>query len=187
MVFATGHRESSFPVQILFTDEACFTRYGYFGSRNSHIWDDEIPHAVFIRVHQARFYVNIWGGSLWDYLLGPVIIPGRWNGSAYLEFLQNTLPLLMEEIPLAIRREMWFQHDGAPAHFGLESLDNQSSAKVGADAIFDLSAQFFTIARIGRLTFSLCFYGITASLWHWEESKIYCYVAEGLEHDSMNI
>ena len=51
----------AFPAQILFTDEACFTRDGYFNSRNSHIWDDENPHAVFIRVHQARFNVNIWG------------------------------------------------------------------------------------------------------------------------------
>ncbi|KAJ4428566.1 hypothetical protein ANN_24610 [Periplaneta americana] len=30
-----------------------------------------------------------------------------------------TLPLLMEEIPVVIRREMWFQHDGAPPHFSL--------------------------------------------------------------------
>ena len=108
------------PAQVLSIGEACFTREGYFKSRKSHIWDNEIPHAGFIRVHQARFYVNIWGGILGDYLLGPVIIPDSLNGAAYLEFLHNTLPLLMEKIPLAIRREMWFQHDGAPAHFGLQ-------------------------------------------------------------------
>ena len=34
--------------------------------------------------------------------------------------VQNTLPSLMEEIPLAIHREMWFQHDGAPAHVSLQ-------------------------------------------------------------------
>ena len=90
------------------TDEACFTRDGFFNSRNSHIWDYEDPHAVFIRVHQAKFNINIWGGILGDYLLGPVNIPDHLNGAAYLEFLQNTLPLLMEEIPLAICRKMWF-------------------------------------------------------------------------------
>ena len=95
-----------FPAQILFTDEACFTRDGYFNSRNSHIWDDENPHGVFIRVHQAIFNVNIWGGILGDYLLGPVIIPDRLNWVVYLAFLQNMLPLLMEEIHHAIRREM---------------------------------------------------------------------------------
>ena len=50
---------SAFPAQVLFTDEACFTRNGYFNNTNSHIWDDENPHAVFIRIHQARFNVNI--------------------------------------------------------------------------------------------------------------------------------
>jgi hypothetical protein len=29
------------------------------------------------------------------------------------------LDALIEEVPLAIRREMWFMHDGAPAHFNL--------------------------------------------------------------------
>ena len=76
----------AFPAQVLFTDEACFTRDGYFNSRNSNIWDDENPHAVFIRVHQARLNVNIWGGILGDYLLGPVIIPDRLNGATYLQF-----------------------------------------------------------------------------------------------------
>ena len=104
----------AFPAQVLFIDGACFTRDVYLKSRKSHIWDDEIRHAVFIRLHQARFNVNIWGRILGDFMLGPVIIPDRLNGAAYLEFLQNTLPLLMEELPLAIRREMWFQHNGAP-------------------------------------------------------------------------
>ena len=94
----------AFPAQVLFTDGACFTRDGYFNSRNNHIWDDENPHAVFIIVHQARFNVNIWGEILGDYLLGPVIIPDRLNGAAYLEFLQNTLSLLIEEITLAVRK-----------------------------------------------------------------------------------
>ena len=89
-------------------------------AETANIWDDENPHAVFIRVHKGKFNVNIWGGILGDYLLGPVIIADRFNVAACLEFLQNTLPLLMEEIPLAIRREMWFQHDGAPAHFSLQ-------------------------------------------------------------------
>ena len=71
---------AAFPAQVLFTDVACFTRDGYFNSRNSHIWDDENPHAVFMRVHQARFNLNIWGGILGDYLLGRVIIPDRFNG-----------------------------------------------------------------------------------------------------------
>jgi hypothetical protein len=31
-------------------------------------------------------------------------------------FLEEMLPELLEEIPLAFRRYLWFQHDGAAAH-----------------------------------------------------------------------
>lgn len=106
-----------FTASILFSDEACFTRDGYFNARNSHIWAVENPHARFIHGHQVKFSVNIWAGIVGNCVLGPVIMPPRLNGAAYLDFLQNTLPLVMEDVPLAIRRELWFQHDGAPAHF----------------------------------------------------------------------
>ena len=42
------------------------------------------------------------------------------NGANYLVFLQQVLSELLEELPLEIRRAMWFQHDGAPAHFDNE-------------------------------------------------------------------
>jgi hypothetical protein len=35
----------------------------------------------------------------------------------YLHFLQNDLPLLLEELDLNTRERMWFQQDGAPPHF----------------------------------------------------------------------
>ena len=85
---------------------------------------------MFIRIHHARFNVNISGRILGDYLPGPVIISDRLNGAAYLEFLQNTLPLLMEEIPLAIRREMWFQHDGAST-YKYEHIRTESTGRNG--------------------------------------------------------
>lgn len=55
-----------------------------------------------------------------SHLLGPVILPPRLNGAAYLQFLQNTLPELIDDVPLAVRRNMWFQHDGAPPHFSID-------------------------------------------------------------------
>jgi hypothetical protein len=36
-------------------------------------------------------------------------------------FLQEVLPMLLEDVPLAIRHDMWFQNDGAPAHFSAQT------------------------------------------------------------------
>lgn len=105
-----------FPQRILFTDESCFTREGLFNSHNNHVWADENPHALFIRNNQYRFSVSVWGGIVGDNLLGPYFLPPRLNAELYLEFLDQTLPELLEEVPLAIRQTMRFQHDGAPAH-----------------------------------------------------------------------
>ena len=44
-------------------------------------------------------------------------MPSPLTGFAYRIFLQEVLPTLLEDVPLNIHRRMWFQHDGAPAHF----------------------------------------------------------------------
>ena len=46
-------------------------------------------------------------------------MPNRLTGANYRDFLENNLPVLLEEVPLAVRAKIWFQHDGAPAHFSL--------------------------------------------------------------------
>nr|CAH7734626.1 unnamed protein product [Callosobruchus chinensis] len=43
------------------------------------------------------------------------MLAGRLNTNNYLVFLQNVLPGLLENIALQVRREMWSQHDRAPA------------------------------------------------------------------------
>lgn len=113
--------DASFPTQVLFSDEAYFMRDGYYNSRNSHIWDYMNPHAIAVRNHQRRFSVNIWAGIVGTHLLGPVIQPERLTGAAYLQFLQTTLPDLLDSVPLAVRINLWFQHDGAPTHFSVDA------------------------------------------------------------------
>ena len=44
-------------------------------------------------------------------------MPNRLTGANYREFLVSTLPVLLEEVPLAVRTRTWFQRDGGPAHF----------------------------------------------------------------------
>ncbi|XP_066585439.1 uncharacterized protein [Prorops nasuta] len=49
--------------------------------------------------------------------IGPVFFPPKLDGEKYVEFLQEQLTLLLEDVPLLVRKNMIFQHDGAPAHF----------------------------------------------------------------------
>ncbi|KYQ49066.1 hypothetical protein ALC60_12123 [Trachymyrmex zeteki] len=39
------------------------------------------------------------------------------NTESYCDLLSNHLLLFLEELPLNVRREMWFQQDGVPLHF----------------------------------------------------------------------
>ena len=59
----------------------------------------------------------MWVGVIGDYLIGPHFLPPRQNGEAYIQFLREVHPVLLEEVPLGVRRDMFFMHDVAPAHF----------------------------------------------------------------------
>src|SRR3978361_1202874 len=48
--------------------------------------------------------------------IGPLFFEGNLNGGIYLEFLDVELPQLLEDVPLNVRQNQWFQHNGAPAH-----------------------------------------------------------------------
>ena len=39
------------------------------------------------------------------------------TGQNYLDFLQNELPKQLEDVCLATRIAMYFQHDGVPSHY----------------------------------------------------------------------
>lgn len=103
--------------RILFTDEAQFTRNGVNNLHNEHSWAQENPHEVIEQNFQQRFSVNVWCGLIHNRLIGPFILPARLNAEFYLHFLQDELPQLLEDIPLHLRRNLFFQHDGAPPHF----------------------------------------------------------------------
>lgn len=114
-----GQVEANPEFCILFTDEAHFTQDGIFNTHNTHAWSDQNPHTSFVTARQDRFSVNVWAGIVDNHLVGPFFLPRRLDGRAYLAFLQNDLPGLLEEIPLNVRLGMFFQHDGAPPHFSL--------------------------------------------------------------------
>jgi len=63
---------------------------------------------------QLHFSVNVWCAVLDDQLIGPFILEVRLTGEAYLRFLREELPRLLEDVPLNKRGRMYLQHDGAP-------------------------------------------------------------------------
>ena len=99
---------------ILFTDESQFNHDSVINAHNSHVWADENPHATVESNFQQRFSVNEWCAVLDDQLIGPFILEGRLTREAYLRFLQEELPRLLEDVPLNKQGRMYFQHDGAP-------------------------------------------------------------------------
>ena len=102
--------------RILFTDEATFTNHGNVNLRNMHYWSVTNPHWLRQVERQRPWSVNVWCGIVGEHLIGPFFIQGTLNADRYIQFLQHELPVLLEDIPLQTRREMWYQHDGCPAH-----------------------------------------------------------------------
>ena len=106
-----------FPSKVLFTDEALFTREGIVNVHNLRLWSAVNLHVTRQCNHQDRFSVNVWEGILGDHVIGPYILTERQNGRNYGIVLNEVLPELLKNVPLADLGRMWFQHDGAPAHF----------------------------------------------------------------------
>ncbi|KAJ8953752.1 hypothetical protein NQ318_015408 [Aromia moschata] len=114
----------NFISNILFTEEASFTKNGITNLHNAHVWADEKPHATVVSHYQHQFQsINVWAGIIGNFLIGPFILPERLNGQLYLEFLQNDFPNFIEDLPLETRRNMYFIHDGAPAHYSHSILN----------------------------------------------------------------
>lgn len=111
-------QDAHFPSYVLMTDEAYFTREGMFNYHNVHLWAGENPHGIRPHAAQHRFSVNVWAGLVGDVLVGPYLLPSPLTSANYLIFFQEVLPTLLDTVPQHIRRHMWFQHDGAPPHYG---------------------------------------------------------------------
>lgn len=104
---------------ILWTDEATFTRLGLFNVHNEHWWAPRghNPHVVRRHSFQNRFSVNVWAGILNDCIIGPFFIDERLTGERYLQLIESSLEEQLESVPLNYLSELYFQHDGAPAHY----------------------------------------------------------------------
>lgn len=78
-----------------------------FNVYNRHYYAQENPHLVRQQRFQRRFSINVWMGVIGGVLIDPFLgLPRTVGGNAYLNFLQNELPVLLEDIPLDVRRRM---------------------------------------------------------------------------------
>lgn len=104
---------------ILWTDEALFTRVGLFNVHNEHWWAVRTvnPHKTKRDSFQTRFSWNVWAGIVGGHLIGPHFIRGRLTGATYLEMLRNEVEEMLDDVPLNILRQCYWQLDGAPPHF----------------------------------------------------------------------
>ena len=75
---------------------------GIINLHNSHLWTTRNPHGMVDASHQQWFSINVWAGIVGNCLLGSVLLLQCLNGETYLAFLQNTLPPLLENVPLAV-------------------------------------------------------------------------------------
>ena len=89
---------------VLFTDEAHFTRDVVDNTRNSHLWNRDNPHGTVASNYQHRFSVDVWCGVTDDQLIGPYIFPQLLTGDIYANVMQDEVPALLENVPLQTRR-----------------------------------------------------------------------------------
>ncbi|XP_070526690.1 uncharacterized protein [Cardiocondyla obscurior] len=113
---AQCRQNTTFPDNILWSDEALFTQNGIFNSRNTLYWVDHNPKLIREGSFQYRYSINVWAGILENQIIGPYFLPARLTGLEYRNFIRTSLPVLLENVPLKTRRNIIFQHDGAPAH-----------------------------------------------------------------------
>lgn len=107
----------SFLKNILYTDEASFKSNGALNRHNMHYYSTVNPYWMRTVDNQRVWSLNVWGGIIGTHVVGPHFFDGTLTGAIYLDFLRNDLPTYLEEVPLQVRQDMWYHHDGAPPHY----------------------------------------------------------------------
>jgi len=108
----------NFLKKILWTDECTFRSDGRINRHNEHHYAEENPHCLKETHVQGQYNVNVWMGMVDNRIIGPHFFPEHINITAevYSEFLEETLPTLLDDIPLNIWPNIIYQQDSHPAH-----------------------------------------------------------------------
>lgn len=66
---------------------------------------------------EQRSTIHIWSGIIGNFWFIFIYYPNASTGISIAFFLEKVLPDLMVSVPPYTRWQIWFQHDGVPAHF----------------------------------------------------------------------
>lgn len=110
----------TFAKYILFSDEATFSSNGVVSSQNCRWWADENPKFIIGCKDQYSFKINVWCGIFNGRLIGPYFFQRNLNAERYLTFLSTEIANEIDNMSLAERSKLWFQHDGASIHCTVE-------------------------------------------------------------------
>lgn len=106
---------NNFARKVIWSDEAFISSAGIFNRQNTRHWYQENQNIIFEREQQGRF-----GFSVSCFILDTKIIyriyEGGLSGQLYLQILQDVIPELLDDVPLAHINSIFFQQDGAPSH-----------------------------------------------------------------------
>jgi hypothetical protein len=89
-----------------------------FNLHSNYPWAQDNPHVIRERGNQVHFRVSIWARNIKDIVVGPCLLPDRVTAQRYRDSLGTVQPGLLEDVPLAVRQRLWFQHGGDPMHYG---------------------------------------------------------------------
>lgn len=120
--------EENFFDFVMFSDEATFHKNGTVNRHNFHYYATENPNFLRAVDKQHKWSLNVWGAILGTHVIGPHFFDQHINGESYLNFLENDLLTLLENVPRNVIENLWVQHDGAPPHYSLrvrQFLNNQ--------------------------------------------------------------
>jgi hypothetical protein len=78
---------------------------------------------IYSRCSKCPPCINVWAGIAGDCLVGPHILQHQLTCRYYEDFLLHNLPDLLEDVPLAVRAQMWYMLDGPPAYFSCAVRD----------------------------------------------------------------
>lgn len=112
-----------FFTRVCSTDKFHYTNVGLPCHQNEWHWSDSNPDWNINLPIQHRWKVNVWIGIIGRWVISPYFFEGALNIKTYTTILENDLPVMMKQVPLDIRRRIYWIGLGGPVRWLTRSTD----------------------------------------------------------------